>query len=275
MMHHGMRFLALSTIVVCLLLSGCGSRDTEASSDEAALRAKAIAAHYGPTTAFTADMRIIAKPVEGDLLSFSVSLWGDSDGRLRLSGKKFNVHFIEGIVETDNTFTAVLVRDKAVVTGSLSDIASAVAKGEAAGGAAFSELGTISSVLKQGPLATASNWRFADPAEGNDKLLVGDIGKQSWEVAFRGMQVTNSTLKDADGSRLFGLRYTHEKDFDRLIRAQGNHLSVEGDDSTYLFRLQRFASVPGVSDSSMKLNVPPDWERLNVEQFLDLLVAPE
>ena len=64
------------------------------------------------------------------------------------SGKKFNVHFLEGIVEADDSFTAVLVRDKAVVRGKLQDIAKAVSQGEAAGGAAFSELSTISSVLK-------------------------------------------------------------------------------------------------------------------------------
>lgn len=265
------RYTCLALVTATLFLSGC-TRDTAPHDDQATQRADALAAHYGSASAFTADMRIIAKPVDGDLLSFSVSLWHDTDGRLRLSGKKFNVHFLEAIVEPTNEFTAVLVRDKAVVQGSLDDIANAVADGNAAGGAAFSELATISSVLQKGPLATATNWSFG---KGDGEVLIGDIGEDQWEIDVKGMRVTNSTLKDRDGNRLFSLRYTHEKDFERLVRAQGSHLDVTGDDSTYLFRLQRFVAVPGISDSSMKLDIPMNWDQLSVQQFLDLLVAPE
>ena len=271
MVMQGLRSPVAMMGALCLLLVGC-SREMMVTDNQAAQRATALAAHYGAAKAFTADMRIIAKPMEGDLLSFSVSLWSDSDGRLRMNGKKFNVHFLEGIIEPDNTFTAVLVREEAVVRGSLSDIAKAVAKGEAAGGATLSELSTISSVLRLGPLATASNWSYA---KGEGKTLIGDIGDNRWVVDVKGQRVTHSTLKDQDGTPLFSLRFTHEKDFEHLIRAQGNHLSVADDDSTYLFRLQRFEAVPGISDTSMLLNVPGDWQQLSVQQFLDLLVAPE
>ena len=139
-MHHGMRFLALGTIVICLLLSGCGSRDTEASSDEAALRAKAIAAHYGPTTAFTADMRAAAKPVEGDLLSFSVSLRDAAMVACASAGKNSTSTLSKASSKQTTPSPPYWFAIRRWLPTSLSDIASAVAKGvAAAGGAAFSE----------------------------------------------------------------------------------------------------------------------------------------
>ena len=274
----GWRSLALLASLA-LLGSGCERADSKtvnANDASAAPRASALASHYGSCSAFTADLRIIAKPVEAEMLSFSISLWADTDGRVRISGKKFNVHFLEGMVDAEENFTAVLVRDQAVVRGTLQEIAAAVSQGEAAGGAAFSELATITSVLRNGPLASATAWRWGSAADGSE-TLIGDLGSvgQTWMVRVDGMKVKHSTLRNADGEPLFSLRYTHEREFERLIRAQGSHLDVVGDDSSYLFRLQRFNAVPGISDDSMALNVPEDWANLSIDEFLQLLVAPE
>ena len=89
------------------------------------------------------------------------------------------------------------------------------------------------------------------------------------------MEAREAALRDTEDNKLFHLRFTHETEFERLIRPQGTHLTVQGDDSTYLFRLQRFTSVPGISANSMALEIPEDLPELSVEEFLKILVAAE
>ena len=209
-------------------LVGC-SREM-VTDRQAAQRAAALAAHYGAAKAFTADMRIIAKPMEGDLLSFSVAVERQQRSPAHEWQKILRVHFLEGIIEPDNTFTAVLVREEAVVRGSLSDIAKAVAGSPAV--LYFPNYRRFQRAAF-GPLATASNWSYV---KDEGKALIGDIGDNRWVVDVS-QRVTHGTLKDQDGTPSFPAH--PRKDFEHLIRAQGNHLSVADDDSTYLFRLQR------------------------------------
>lgn len=255
-----------------IALAGC-SRHPQGA--DAGARAQAIAGYYGHAETFTADLRVIANPSEGEMLAFSLSLWAPSDGRIRVSCKKFNVGFLEGMVEADGSFVAVLVRDEAIVRGQLSDIAAAVSDGSAAGGAAFSELATMTAVLRHGPLANANQWRW-HANEAGEQLLRGTLSDDLlWEVSPRGQGASHSRLLNPTGDTLFSLRYTHEAEFERLIRPQGTHLEVVGDDTRYLFRLQRLVPVPGISANSLALTVPEQWRELSIEEFLSLLVAPE
>ncbi|TVR44543.1 MAG: hypothetical protein EA402_06670 [Planctomycetota bacterium] len=278
----------------CWLLLGCaacllsGLGCSRPQGGDASARAQAVAGHYGRSQAFTADVRIIVRPAQevdgaierGEMLSFSVSLWGTRDDRLRISCKKFNVPFLEAMIEADGSFIAVLVRDEALVEGNLRDIAEAVSRGDASGGAVFSELTTITDILRYGPLGRAGHWRWNEDQSRLRGVIAARDAKDAgaanwwWDVELRGNSVLSSSLLNHDLKPYFHLRFTHEQEFDRLIRAQGNHLEVAGDPSSYLFRLQRIAAVPSISASSLALNVP-EWPRLGIDEFLNLLVQGE
>ncbi|TVR11172.1 MAG: hypothetical protein EA401_11410 [Planctomycetota bacterium] len=252
-----------------LIASGCAM----AGRGEADDQIRNLRTTYGVATAVTADLRIIARPADGEMLAFNITLWAQHDGSLRMSCTKYNVPFLECIIAPDGSFEGALVRDKQRVSGTLQEIAAAVAAGDAAGGAAFSELLTMATILRLGPMVDADNWRWHDEKE---HVLLGDLDgdKLEWHLHLNGMNVSSASLV-ADGIPQFTMTFSHEREFERLKRPQGSRLSVRGDNTAYVFRLRNFAAVPGISATNMAFNAPEDWPHTTIEAFLEALVAPD
>lgn len=253
---------ALSLLVSC----------KDVRPDNADQLVTAMNAYYGSTEAFTADLRLIAQPAEGDRLAFNISLWVDRDGRTRLSAQKFNVRFLEGMVHGDGSFVAVLVRDEAVVKGHLDDIAAELADNETA--AAFARIEHIIRLLRHGPGAGLRRWTL-DTSDETTVLRGALEADWEWRLALRGRTVNSGQLLNPAQEPLFALVFDHLQRFAEVQRPRLSELQIPDDEGLYLFRLYDLAPVPSIAASNMALTIPSDWPALSIRQFLDTLIATE
>lgn len=255
----------LPIIFIGLLLSACSTRDTTAQQRAASLRT-----YYGSAEVFTTSIRLIARPKDRDLLSFNVRGSRAQDGRIRLTCEKHGVHFMEALIEPNGGFTAVLDApdQQATITGTLAELDADLGDGAAV----FTELQSIVNELASGPISKAETIEFTSEEKTALRLTFAD---NSYAVAtINGQIVSEKHIHNADESLRYSLKYFRRTDpYDDIYqRSPKMDLIIPGDETKYIIRLNNFDSVPGISGASMKLDIPADWPKMGLKEFLQLLV---
>ena len=109
-------FLALS----CMISNGCGTNGGGRAGQAADLAA--IMLPYGTAEQLTATLRLkLRRPAGQSSPTFTADVWIDRDNQMRLQATKLGVEFLDALIAPDQQFTALLVRDNEVISGSLSD----------------------------------------------------------------------------------------------------------------------------------------------------------
>lgn len=234
------------------LLVGCGVPRTDPAPAPDA--APALRQRLGPVAVFAAALLVRVQPAQGASETFTLRLWADVDGAVRLRAQKLDIDFLDARVDAAGAYAAVLVRERVATSGRL---------GGADDPPLLSELRLLLSELRHGPLppeaAVAAGadgaWRWADPLGWQAEMrLAGD-----------GLPAAK-TLADGAGEA-WRLDYARWRAFEGLLRPEQVGLASERAGVRLTIRLRSLEPLPGISAERMRLEVPADAEAVSPGEF--------
>ena len=105
---------------------------------------------YGQAEQVTTTLVLRVRQPDRETLTFTADCWLDANNTIRLKATKMGIAFLDAVIHPDQTFTALLVRDDEVITGSLSDLAPRDNE-DAAAGSILINLAQFTAEAKTGP----------------------------------------------------------------------------------------------------------------------------
>ncbi len=260
-----------AVLVLAACTSGGGVRPLHGGHPDA--DAAAIQAHYRSTPAADASLALRIKPGTGDALNIQLHLWCAADGRVRLAASKLDVEFCSALIRPDGAYTVVAPRAHLAATGTFTDQ-------DRAGLSPFlTRPALIADELRSGPLPIVPPlfWSEGDDgakptltAPNADLSATGATTVATWDPA-----TTLVTTKDlCVGDDVIAIAYSHEKDFDGLLRptlAQITAPAVPNAQqtvTTITIGLKHFDGLGDISAERMHLDVPADARTVPLDDLL-------
>jgi hypothetical protein len=238
-------------LLLCLLLSACGSGRADPPPDAAALRAR-----LGSAEVIAASLLLQTQPAQGDGETFTLRLWAAADGQVRVRAQKLDVDFLEALIRADGAYEAWLPREKAATSGRLDDAQVPLL---------LADLRLLLAELRHGPLppgvVPGPGWTWS--ADGRDLALGLDHD---------GLPSTK-TLNRAGAVEL-ELAYAQWKDFDGLLRPVSVRLHQVASGDRLAIRLKSLDTPPVISAERMTLRVPEAAERVEPAAFSRRMLGP-
>lgn len=236
----------LAILAVCLLFAGCPDGSREAGADPVGLRQR-----LGAAEVVAASLLVQLTPRQGEGELFTLRLWRDADGAVRVRAQKLDVDFLDALVRSDGAYEAVLVREGLATAGSL-DAADAPPL--------LSDLRLLLAELRDGPLP-----RDAVPA-GDARLWRWREGERSVELDLDRDGLPSAKRLNAGGTVVRELAYARWQDFEGLRRPSQVRLTVPGGDAMSV-RLKSLDAPPRISAERMALHVPAGAARVEPGEF--------
>ena len=239
--------MRLLLIVAVVLLAGCADTPRPSAPDLAGLRAR-----LGLADVFTASLLVQITPATGDGEQFSLRLWRNSDGAVRVRAQKLDVDFLEALLRADGGYEALLPRERVATAGALASPDAPLL---------LRDLQLLLSDLRDGPLP-----RTVVPT--------GEAGRLTWtetnwnyelDLAVDGLP--SAKRLSADGVVQRDITYARWQAYEGLMRPSQVRLRVAGDDGVMAIRLKSFDTPPTISAERMALRLPDGVERVTPAEF--------
>jgi hypothetical protein len=164
--------------------SGDGDARPASSIDTSAIHQR-----YGQTDQVTTTLVLRVRQPDRETLTFTADCWLDADNTIRLKATKMGIAFLDAVINPDQSFTALLVRDDEVITGSLGDLAPRNNE-DAAAGSILINLAQFTAEAKTGPFPANT---IADPA-GTLSAALDDATSATITLGRDGFSVTEKTI---------------------------------------------------------------------------------
>lgn len=227
---------------ILLLLAGCPDGRQPPPADPVALQTR-----LGQAGCVAASLLVRTVPPEGEGEQFSLRLWADGEGRIRVLAQKLDVDFLAALVEADGSYRAHDPRSGTRTAGRL---------GATDDPALLRDLALLVGEARHGPVPpgatvrtdAAGAWRFA--VAGGEAV-----------VAFAADLPSGKTLPGRT------LAYERWTTFEGLTRPSLVRLRVDGDPTTYVIRLKALDAPGAISAQRMTLAIPDDAVALEPAEF--------
>ena len=233
-----------AAVLLCLLLTACGSGRADPPPDAGALRARLVSAEV-----VVASLLLQTQPAAGEGETFSLRLWAAADGQVRVRAQKLDGDFLEALIRADGAYEAWLPREKVATSGRLDAADVPMLLGD---------LRLLLAELRHGPLppgvVPGPGWTWS--ADGREVALT--LGVDGLPTA--------KTLGRA-GAEELALAYAQWKDFDGLLRPVSVRLHQLASGDRLAIRLKSFDTPPVISAERMALRVPDGTERVAPAEF--------
>jgi hypothetical protein len=231
-------------VLLCLLLTACGSGRADPPPDAAGLRARLVSAEV-----VVASLLLQTRPAVGEGETFSLRLWAAADGRVRVRAQKLDVDFLEALIRADGAYEAWLPREQVATSGRL-DAADALPL--------LADLRLLLAELRHGPLppgvVPGPGWTWS--ADGREVALT---------LGVDGLPTAKSLGRA--GTEELALGYAQWKHFDGLLRPVSVTLRQIASGDTVAIRLKSLDDPPVISAERMALRVPDGVERVEPAEF--------
>ncbi len=281
-------------LLVCLFcgLTSCGdSRSAEQTdtptADEAGQlkdgerRAQELVNFFGQAENAVFSMYIVYRPPEKEHLSFSLTAWSHSDGRLRIRMTKLGVDFLEGLINDAGDFTGVLVRDKKVIRGKLDDImsklkeksdpkiAKEIEDASQNGAPLLAAIRLLRNEVCHGPI-NISDGKYSIGVNNGIETLYFDLPHDFSAAAILGSRrrdpVAEKVMFNKNNKEVLRLKYDKLKELDGLQRMCKFSLIIPNDDGQYTLILRELDVVKHIQEKNLYLDVPA-YPEISIEDF--------
>jgi hypothetical protein len=215
----------------------------------------------GAAPVVVASLLITVRPAQGDGEMFTLRLWADAAGAVRLRAQKLDVDFLEALVEPDGLYRAWLPREAVATKGRL---------GGAEDPPLLRDLSLLLGEVRSGPLPPG-----VVVAAGADGAWTWADGPTAVTLAFGADGLpSGKRIATPDGVELRRLGYARWNIFEGLQRPSAVELHVAGDDAVYAVRLKNLDTPPQISNERMHLTVPDDVVWIDAPGFAARMGMP-
>jgi hypothetical protein len=259
--------------------TGGSTRPIDASTGDPATDAAAILARYRSTPAADASLAVRIKPAQGDALNIQLHIWCAADGRVRINASKLDVDFCSALLKPDGGYIVVAPRAHLAAVGTFDN------RDRADYSPFFTRTVLISDEFCHGPLPPRGRWGPIGAGGPQPFTLVSEIAPLVFATITWSGGTGLVTGKHLDcGADQIAIAYSHEKDFDGLLRPTLATVTVSGTvgsthvvgsetppaatDTKITVGLRSFDGSGSISDTRMHLDVPADARTVSLDDLL-------
>ncbi len=245
--------MRLSQVMLVVLALGVVACTGPSVRPAVAPDAQALRQRLGLADTIAASLLIRIQPAQGDGELFTLRLWADVTGTVRLRAQKLDVDVLDAVVQADGSYRALLVREHVATAGTL---------GGPDDPALLDDVRMLLDELRYGPVPAAvvvtggaDTWSWRDPSGAEVVLGLAPDGLP-----------TSKRLSTA-GAILRSLDYARWQAFDELQRPSQVTLRSAGDGDVTTIRIKSLDTPPAISAERMALRLPEGTAQVDVAEF--------
>lgn len=240
-----------------LVLTACSDNDQRDP-----VEIEQVSKRYGQTEQVTTTLVLRVRQPGKDTLTFTADCWLGGDNTSRIKATKMGVAFLDALIQPNQDFTTILVRDDEVITGALGDLAPNDENGNAAGSILIN-LAQFTAEAKRGPIPPNTSQQ----ADGSFMADLGDGMTASLTLHADGFSVAEKTIS-YQGEPKFTVNYPekHYQAIDnRLWRPMRADIEFPGKELSISVKVRDLQPLQELPGGIFSLKEPKNARHIDAE----------